>query len=154
MDHNTDEIYCGLIFRCALAELMSKVIEVEGVTVVLTVLATILVALRCISRFGLLKKSLIDDYLVLFAVILSWSLTGLIYARKLDHFHAASTFANGSVQRSHTDLDKSIVIRLSTMISGTCTMCVARTTIITGTILMYENSSASSIYLSTISPLL
>lgn len=133
---------------------MSKVTEVEAVTVALNVLATILVALRCISRFGLLKKSLIDDYLVLVAVSLSWSLTGLIYARKLNYSQTASIFANGSEQRFHTDLDKSIMIRLYTMTSGTCTMCVTQSTIITGTILMYENSSASSIYLSTILPLL
>lgn len=67
---------------------MSKAQEVVAVIITLSILATIFVILRVVSRFGVLQSNYVDDYLVIAAVALSWSLTGLILARKLDYFRS------------------------------------------------------------------
>lgn len=63
---------------------MSTAPRAEIVSTILTTLATFVVALRCISRFVLLKQSYLDDYLIILALILSICLTALIFTREPD----------------------------------------------------------------------
>lgn len=62
---------------------MSKTVEAEAVAIILNSLSTVFVALRVISRFGILKCAFTDDYLILVALVLSWCYTGLLCAREL-----------------------------------------------------------------------
>lgn len=54
------------------------------VATVFNILSTIFVVLRMISRMGILRKSSIDDYLIVSAVIFAWFHTGSVYARESD----------------------------------------------------------------------
>lgn len=56
--------------------------KADTITISLSVLAAIAVILRCISRFAILKRPSIDDYLAILAVALSATLTALIAMRK------------------------------------------------------------------------
>lgn len=53
------------------------------VATIFNVLSTLFVVLRMISRMGILRKSSIDDYLIVSAVLFSWFHTGSVYAREL-----------------------------------------------------------------------
>jgi cellulose synthase/poly-beta-1,6-N-acetylglucosamine synthase-like glycosyltransferase len=63
---------------------MSLATKVKAVILVLNSIATIFVGLRTVSRFVILRKSYVDDYLIVAAVTISWILTSLAIARKLD----------------------------------------------------------------------
>lgn len=62
---------------------MSRILATPVTATVLNVFATCFVVLRVISRFYILKRSYADDYLIVLSLTMSWSLTGLIFARKL-----------------------------------------------------------------------
>lgn len=62
---------------------MRKALETKIVVTILNLLSTLFVTLRAVSRFGILKRALADDYLILVALTLSWCYTGLQYAGEL-----------------------------------------------------------------------
>lgn len=61
---------------------MTEATKVTVVATVFSVIATLLVILRMISRIVVLKKSWMDDYLIVLAMLFSWGHTGCMYARK------------------------------------------------------------------------
>lgn len=61
---------------------MAREIKTEAVVICLNSVATVFVALRAVSRFSILKRPAVDDYLIIVAVCLSWILTALVIARK------------------------------------------------------------------------
>lgn len=50
---------------------------VSALIVALGVLATILVSLRAVSRFAILKKANVDDYLSIVALLFAWAITAV-----------------------------------------------------------------------------
>ena len=62
---------------------MSKAAKAVAISTTLTALATIFVGLRAVSRFGILKRSYADDYLIVVANVLSLALIVCIVAREL-----------------------------------------------------------------------
>lgn len=55
---------------------------VSALVVALSVLATILVVLRGISRFIILKKACVDDYLSVIALVFAWAITAICLVGK------------------------------------------------------------------------
>lgn len=73
---------------------MSEGSKSAAVTITFTVLATVFVILRLVSRVKLLRRSSVDDYLIILAVALAWVLTGLIYIRELEYEHICLSSAD------------------------------------------------------------
>lgn len=53
----------------------TRALQISAVIVIFTILATILVGLRAVSRFAILKKALADDYLSIVALVFTWVIT-------------------------------------------------------------------------------
>lgn len=62
---------------------MSRALSIVTTTSVFNLLSTVFVILRVISRFFILKKPSADDYLIIFGLMMSWTLTALTLAREL-----------------------------------------------------------------------
>lgn len=71
---------------------MRKALETKIVVTILNLLSTVFVILRAVSRFGILKRALTDDYLILVALTLSWCYTGLQYAGEWCWSHYYETY--------------------------------------------------------------
>lgn len=61
---------------------MSRVIKAVASSALTSVLATLFVSLHAVSRFAILKQPAVNDYLIVFAVALSWTFTTLVLIRK------------------------------------------------------------------------
>lgn len=53
----------------------SRATTVSALIVTLSVLTTLLIGLRAVSRFAILKKAYIDDYLSIVALFFAWAIT-------------------------------------------------------------------------------